>query len=130
MKKKDEAVMKKEVREMKEITVSEHLQEKLKNPYFKELYELEQQKNNIVKKILDYRIKNGLTQGQLADYVGVSQQHISKIENGEFSNVVTLEKVLLRIGMTVRIRVVELSTQVKRSINRVMSANTEKMQTA
>ena len=130
MKKKDEAVMKKEVREMKEITVSEHLQEKLKNPYFKELYELEQQKNNIVKKILDYRIKNGLTQGQLADYVGVSQQHISKIENGEFSNVATLEKVLLRIGMTVRIRVVELSTQVKRSINRVMSANTEKMQTA
>ena len=130
MKKKDEAVMKKEVREMKEITVSEHLQEKLKNPYFKELYELEQQKNNIVKKILDYRIKNGLTQEQLADYVGVSQQHISKIENGEFSNVATLEKVLLRIGMTVRIRVVELSTQVKRSINRVMSANTEKMQTA
>lgn len=130
MKKKDEAVAKKEVREMREITVGEHLQEKLKNPYFKELYELEQQKNNIVKKILDYRIKNGLTQEQLADYVGVSQQHISKIENGEFSNVVTLEKVLLRIGMTVRIRVVELSTQVKRSINRVMSANTEKMQAA
>ena len=27
---------------MKEITVNEHLQEKLKNPYFKELHELEQ----------------------------------------------------------------------------------------
>ena len=26
---------------MKEITVNEHLQEKLKNPYFKELHELE-----------------------------------------------------------------------------------------
>lgn len=113
---------------MKEITVSEHLQEKLKNPYFKELHELEQQKNNIVKKILDYRIKNGLTQEQLADYVGVSQQHISKIENGEFSSVATLEKVLLRIGMTVRIRVVELSTQVKKKIVRVMLANREKFQ--
>ena len=115
---------------MREITVSEHLQEKLKNPYFKELYELEQQKNNIVKKILDYRIKNGLTQEQLADYVGVSQQHISKIENGEFSSVATLEKVLLTIGMTVRIKVVELSTQVKRKIVRVMSSNRGKLQSA
>ena len=115
---------------MREITVSEHLQEKLKNPYFKELYELEQQKNNIVKKILDYRIKNRLTQEQLADYVGVSQQHISKIENGEFSSVATLEKVLLTIGMTVRIKVVELSTQVKRKIVRVMSSNRGKLQSA
>jgi transcriptional regulator with XRE-family HTH domain len=115
---------------MKERTVNEHLQEKLKNPYFKELYELEQQKNNIVKKIIDYRIKNKLTQEQLADYVGVSQQHISKIENGEFSSVTTLEKVLLRIGLTVQIRVVELSAQVKRSINRVMTADAGKMQAA
>lgn len=35
---------------MKEITVDKHLQEKLKDPYFKELYELEQQKYAIVKK--------------------------------------------------------------------------------
>ena len=127
---KEKAIKTREVIDMKEITVNEHLQEKLKNPYFKELYELEQQKNNIVKKIIDYRIKHNLTQEQLADYVGVSQQHISKIENGEFSSVTTLEKVLLRIGMTVRIRVVELSAQVKKSIGRVMSANTGKMQTA
>lgn len=105
---------------MKELTVNEHLQEKLKNPYFKELYELEQQKYNIVKKIIDYRIKKKITQADLAKEVGVSQQHISKIENGEFSSIVTLEKVLLHIGMTVKIKAVELDATVKRQIKKAM----------
>lgn len=105
---------------MKELTVNEHLQEKLKNPYFKELYELEQQKYNIVKKIIDYRIKKKITQADLAKEAGVSQQHISKIENGEFSSIVTLEKVLLHIGMTVKIKAVELDATVKRQIKKAM----------
>jgi DNA-binding XRE family transcriptional regulator len=93
---------------MKEITVREHLQEKLKDPYFKELHELEQQKFGIVRKLIDYRIKHRLSQTDLAEKVGVSQQHISKIENGEFSSVATLERVLLGIGMTVRMEAVKL----------------------
>lgn len=107
---------------MKELTVNEHLQEKLKNPYFKELYELEQQKYDIVKKIIDYRIKKKITQFDLAKEAGVSQQHISKIENGEFSNIMTLEKVLLYIGMTVKMKVVELNATVKRQIKKAMVA--------
>ena len=47
----------------------------LKDPYFKELHELEHQKFAIVRKIIDYRIKNKLTQGQLAKQIKVSQQH-------------------------------------------------------
>jgi transcriptional regulator with XRE-family HTH domain len=101
---------------MREHTVDEHLQKKLKDPYFKELYELERQKLAIVKKILDYRIKENLSQADLARAVGVSQQHISKIENGIFSSIVTLEKVLLRIGLTVRIEAVELSASTRRKI--------------
>ena len=96
---------------MREITVKEHLQEKLKDPYFKELHELEQQKFGIVRKIIDYRIKNNLSQTQLAKRVHVSQQHISKIESGEFSSVITLEKVLLAIGMTVKIEAVQLNVK-------------------
>ena len=106
---------------MKETTVHEHLQEKLKDPYFKELHELEEQKYGIVNKIISYRIKQGLTQGDLAKQIGVSQQHISKIENGEFSSVSTLEKVLLGIGMTVRIKAVELNARTKRQIARAMA---------
>ena len=79
--------------------VSDHLKEKTKDLYFKELYELEVQKYVIVEKIVEYRIKHKMTQGQLAEQVGVTQQQVSKVENGEFSSVMTLEKILLAIGM-------------------------------
>ena len=92
--------------------VDKHLQQKLKNPYFRELYELESQKNKILKKIIEYRMKHKLSQGQLAEKAGVTQQHISKIESGEFSNIVTLEKILLFIGFTVRLEAVPLSRKV------------------
>ncbi len=43
---------KKEMIEMRLQKVDEHLKEKLKDPYFKELYELEEQKLKIVKRII------------------------------------------------------------------------------
>ena len=105
---------------MKEITVKEHMQELLKDPHFKELHELEHQKFGIVKKIIDYRIKNGLTQKDLAKKAGMSQQHISKIENGEFSSVATLQKVLLFIGYMVKIEAIPLSTKLKNRLEKVL----------
>lgn len=108
---------------MKTEKISEHLKEKLKDPYFKELYELEEQKMSIVKRIIEYRIKNNITQGQLAKKAGVTQQHISKIENGEFSSVTTLEKVLLFIGYTVRIEAVRLSSTVRNRINKMVQSH-------
>ena len=100
--------------------VDEHLKEKIKDPYFKELYELEEQKLDIVKRIIVYRVKNTLTQGQLAKKARVTQQHISKIENGDFSSIVTLEKILLFIGYTVKIQAVPLSHKVRNSIERLI----------
>lgn len=100
--------------------VDEHLKEKLKDPYFKQLYELEEQKLGIVKRIIDYRLNNNLSQAQLAKKAGVTQQYISKIENGDFSSIVTLEKILLFIGYTVKIQAVPLSERVKHSIERII----------
>ena len=100
--------------------VDEHLKEKLKDPYFKELYELEEQKLKIVKRIIEHRIKNRLSQKQLAERVGVTQQHISKIENGEFSSMATLEKVLLFIGYTVRMQAIPLSQGIKHRLERLI----------
>ncbi len=94
---------------MKPMRVQDHLKEELKDPYFRGLYELEEQKFEVVKKIVGYRIKHKLNQNQLAKKVGVTQQHISKIESGEFSSVMTLAKILLHIGYAVKIRVVPLS---------------------
>lgn len=107
---------------MKAPTVQDHLKEKLKDPYFKELYELDQQKLSVVKKIIEYRIKRRLSQGQLAEAVGVTQQHISKIENGEFSSVSTLEKVLLSIGYTVRIQAVPLNQQLREKMRQSVNS--------
>ena len=104
------------------IKVDEHLNEKLKDPYFRELYELDEQKLCIVKRIIDYRIRNKFTQGQLAKKAGVTQQYISKIENGDFSNILTLEKILLFIGYTMRIQAIPLSLKSKNSIERAVWA--------
>lgn len=98
----------------------EHLQDKLQDPYFKELYELEEQKLRIVKRIIDYRIKHSLTQKDLAKKIGVTQQHVSKIENGEFSSMSTLEKVLLSIGYTVKIQAMPLKEDIKTRIGRMI----------
>ncbi len=104
---------------MRSPSVQEYLKDKLKDPYFKELYELDQQKLSVVKKIVAYRIKYKLSQGQLAEKVGVTQQHISKIENGEFSSISTLEKVLLAIGFTVKFEAVPLSQPLKDKLRRM-----------
>ena len=100
--------------------VDEHLKEKLKDPYFKELYELEEQKLKIVKRIIEHRIKNKLSQKQLAERVGVTQQHISKIENGESSSMATLEKVLLFIGYTVKMQAIPVSQAIRNRIERLI----------
>lgn len=100
--------------------VDNHLKEKLKDPYFRELFELEQQKIEIVKHIISYRIKNKLSQKQLAKKVRVTQQHISKIENGEFSSIITLEKVLLFIGYTVKMRAIPLSQRIRHQLEQMV----------
>ena len=111
---------------MKLKKIDELLKEDLKDPYFKELWELEEQKLEIVKPIIEYRIKHNLNQRQLAKQLGVSQQHISKIENGEFSSVVTLEKVLLGIGYSVKIQVVPLTAKVKSRLNKIFAGRYNK----
>jgi DNA-binding XRE family transcriptional regulator len=84
--------------------VDEHLKKKLKDPYFKEQYELEQQKVTLIKRIIAYRMDKNMTQEELADKIGITQQHISKIENGNFTDPHTLAKVLLYVGFRVIMR--------------------------
>lgn len=89
--------------------VDDYLKEQLKNPAFKKIWEMNRKKLEIVKPIIRYRIDHNLTQGQLAKKIGVTQQHISKIENGEFSNMETLENVLRYVGFTVKFEAVPLT---------------------
>jgi len=75
----------------------DHLAEKLKDPHFRESYAVELFKAQISKIVIGERIKQKITQGELAEKIGVSQQVISKIENGDFSCIKTVMHVLLAL---------------------------------
>ncbi|MFT5207696.1 MAG: transcriptional regulator with XRE-family HTH domain [Candidatus Omnitrophota bacterium] len=105
---------------MKLENINNHLEEGSEDPYFKEIYKLEQQKMGIVSRIVEYRIKYKLSQIDLAKKMGVTQQHISKIENGDFSNMTTLENVLFFLGYTLRIKEIPLSTTRANGVRKVL----------
>jgi DNA-binding XRE family transcriptional regulator len=69
-----------------------HLNEKLKNPQFKEAYELERVKVAMAQKIAEIRDAHNLKQSELARRMHVSQQFISQVESGETN--LTLETLL------------------------------------
>jgi len=101
-------------------SVKEHLEEKLKDPYFKELYELEVERMKIAKLLVDYRIKHNLTQAQLAGQLGYTQQYISKIEEGVFSNIRDIARILLAIGYRMEIRTVHIPEKETRKIKNML----------
>jgi len=87
--------------------VDDYIKEKLKkHPDFKARHGLLMEKAVVVKKIIGYRIRHKLSQGELAQEIGVTQQYISKIEDGEFSNLDAIENILGHIGYRLRLEVV------------------------
>lgn len=87
--------------------VDDYIKEKIKNdPDFKVRYDLIKEKVVVVKKIIEYRIRHKLSQEQLAKEIGVTQQYISKIEEGEFSNLDAIENILEQIGYRLKLEVV------------------------
>lgn len=108
------------------IKVDDWLAEKLKDPYFKELYELQMQKTNLIKPIIAYRIKHDLTQAELAEKIGITQQHFSKVESGDFASMETLEKVLLFVGYTVKMQAVPLDASLAKRLSRSRIAPSSK----
>jgi DNA-binding XRE family transcriptional regulator len=81
----------------------EHLAEEMKNPEFKKAFEEEKRLLALSYAIVEAREKNGLTQKELAEKSHVTQQQLSKIENGVNCNMRTFIKVsnALGLGLTV-----------------------------
>mgnify|MGYP003395972412 CR=1 FL=1 len=88
-----------------------HLKEKLKNPEFRKLYEIECAKVALAQKIAELRQDKHLKQVDLAKKLGVSQQFISQIETGEENNltVETLIKIAKSLGRGVSISFPKIS---------------------
>ena len=62
------------------------LKENLENdPEFKEIWEENTQKRELVKAIIALRIKEHLTQKDLAEKMGTQQSAISRLENGNYN---------------------------------------------
>lgn len=99
---------------MAKTNVDRYLERKLRDPLFRGLYELEMQKAQIAKLLIAERVKRGLTQGQLASKLGISQQQVSKIENGNFTDLKVVQKVLLTLGHSIRVIAVSLRSKIKK----------------
>jgi len=99
-------------------SVDEHFREKSKDPRFREFLELEEDKAKIASLIVKYRADHHMNQGRLARKVGVTQQYISKIEEGDFSNLSTIQKILWALGYHVSLRAFPLDSRTRRVFQR------------
>lgn len=70
-----------------------HLRERLKDAKFRKLYEEEKKLAELSLKILDTREHLGLSQKEVARKAKVTQQQLSKLENGINCTVTTFLKV-------------------------------------
>ena len=77
----------------------DHLNEKLKCPRFKQLHEEEKYLLELGLAIAEAREQNGLSQKDLALKSQVTQQQLSKIENGVNCNMLTFIRVSSALGL-------------------------------
>jgi DNA-binding XRE family transcriptional regulator len=54
--------------------------------------------------IVEARIRNNLTQKQLADKVGIAQSALARIESGKISSTITtIQKILASVGLKLKV---------------------------
>ena len=80
-------------------TFKAHLQEKLQDERFRRLYEEERQLAELSVRLLETRTRLGLSQKDLAQKADITQQQLSKLENGISCNITTLLKVCKALGL-------------------------------
>ena len=81
------------------MTFRDHLNKEMKNAHFKKMYEEEKHLLELGLLIIEAREQKGLTQKELAQKSQVTQQQLSKIENGVNCNMLTFIKVSSALGL-------------------------------
>ena len=76
-----------------------HLNEEMKNTQFREAFDEEKYLLELALAIIEARELQGLTQTELAQKSHVTQQQLSKIENGINCNMLTFIKVSSALGL-------------------------------
>src|SRR4030065_1081784 len=80
-----------------------HLRERLKDTKFRKLYEEERKLAELSLKILDTREHLGLSQKEVAKRAKITQQQLSKLENGINCTVSTFLKVCNALSIKINI---------------------------
>jgi HTH-type transcriptional regulator/antitoxin HipB len=86
------------------MTFDSHLKEKLKNERFKRMYEEEKELLDISMKILEARREQNLSQEELANRAHITQQQLSRIENGMNFNIKTLLKLCDALDLSIDLK--------------------------
>jgi len=76
-----------------------HLASKVKNRKFRETFDEEKQLLNLAIRIQEFREETHVSQAALARKAGITQQQLSKIENGINCNTSTLLRVLHALNL-------------------------------
>ena len=71
---------------MKQTRYEDLLKQQLKNPKIRKEYEALGGEFGLAKEIIELRIRNKLTQKQLAQQIGTSQPSIARLESGNYHN--------------------------------------------
>lgn len=79
----------------------------LSNSNVKMEYERLEPEYRVITQIIEKRIRNGMTQGQLANLVGTKQSAISRLESGNYNPTLDfLQKIALALGLRMQINLV------------------------
>lgn len=94
------------MRRIKAVRHSEVIKSLQKNPSFSKGYQKELEKLRIAELLVGLRVKQGITQSELARRIGASQPFIAKIESGESRNfsLETLIKLAIALGRGLEVR--------------------------
>jgi DNA-binding XRE family transcriptional regulator len=93
-------------------TYRTHLKEKVKHKRFRQLYEEERQLAELSVRLLEAREQYRLTQKELAQRAKITQQQLSKLENGVSCNMTTFLKVCHALGLRLELERVEETTPI------------------
>jgi DNA-binding Xre family transcriptional regulator len=80
-------------------TFTAHLNEKLQDVRFRKMYEEERRFAELSVQLVEVRAKLSLSQKEVAQQAKITQQQLSKLENGVSCNVTTLLKVCKALGL-------------------------------
>ncbi|MBN2565467.1 MAG: helix-turn-helix transcriptional regulator [Candidatus Eisenbacteria bacterium] len=81
-------------------TLRSHLRESLKNEKFREFFQEEKELLDVSLRLQQAREKAGLSQKELAEAAHLTQQQVSKLENGENCNIMTYLRASRAIGLS------------------------------